>query len=104
MLSRLTSRFSVPFTKSVQRMLIANRSTGVVKIYFAQKGFGFITPDDGGAEVFVHQSNVKKDGFRSLMDGEKVEFDVEMKQEKAAAINVTGPGSFTCRASSYSSY
>jgi cold shock CspA family protein len=93
MISRLTSRLSIPITKSFQRTLIANRSTGVVKIYFAQKGFGFITPDDGSVELFVHQSNVKKDGFRSLMDGEKVEFDIELRQDKSAAINVTGPGS-----------
>lgn len=90
MLSRLVSK---SFVRATQHIMIANKSTGKVKIYFANKGFGFITPDDGGAEVFVHQSNVKKDGFRSLLDGESVEFDIEEKSDsKLSAINVTGPG------------
>ena len=51
-------------------------ATGTVKWFNAQKGFGFITPDDGSDEIFVHQSEIYAPGFRSLADGEKVEFKV----------------------------
>jgi cold shock CspA family protein len=57
-----------------------------------KKGFGFITPDDGSQDVFVHQSNIHADGFRSLRDGEALVYDVESKDDgKSFAVNVTGP-------------
>merc|ERR1719193_2697071 len=52
------------------------RCTGVVKWFNPTKGFGFITPADGGADVFVHQSEIQRCGFRSLAQGEFVEFDL----------------------------
>merc|ERR1719361_1872208 len=55
-------------------------------------GFGFITPDDGGADVFVHQTAIQSDGFRSLAEGEELEYMVEQGADgRLKASNVTGP-------------
>ena len=73
------------------------KSTGRVKFFDATKGFGFITPSGGGDDVFVHQTAIYAQGFRSLAEGEEVEFDVatDDKKGKKFATNVTGPnGSF----------
>ena len=51
-------------------------STGTVKWFNAQKGFGFIQPDDGGPDVFVHVSAVEQAGMRGLAEGQKIEFEV----------------------------
>eukprot|EP00591_Stephanopyxis_turris_P010253 CAMPEP_0195516778 /NCGR_PEP_ID=MMETSP0794_2-20130614/8581_1 /TAXON_ID=515487 /ORGANISM="Stephanopyxis turris, Strain CCMP 815" /LENGTH=75 /DNA_ID=CAMNT_0040645451 /DNA_START=202 /DNA_END=429 /DNA_ORIENTATION=+ len=58
------------------------------------KGYGFIVPDDGSKDVFVHQTAIQTEGFRSLADGESVEFQTEIDEgnNKVKAINVTGPG------------
>lgn len=67
--------------------------TGVVKWFNTEKGFGFLIPDDGSGDVFVHQTAIKKDGFRSLADGEPVEFQTETDSGtgKIKAVQVTGP-------------
>lgn len=65
---------------------------GTVKWFDAKKGFGFLIPDDGSPDVFVHHSSIHANGFRSLGDGEPVEFEVITEPNgKSKAIHVTGP-------------
>ncbi|KXB54574.1 transcriptional repressor activity CueR [Corynebacterium sp. CMW7794] len=62
---------------------------GTVKWFNAEKGFGFIAPDDGSADVFVHYSEIQGKGFRSLEENQKVEFEVGEGQKGPQAQNVT---------------
>ncbi len=63
---------------------------GVVKWFNATKGYGFIAPDEGGKDVFVHISAVQKAGMRTLNEGQKLGFEVEMQQNgRAAAVDLT---------------
>ncbi|MEN8376666.1 MAG: cold-shock protein [Gemmatimonadota bacterium] len=64
------------------------RTTGTVKWFNAEKGFGFITPEDGSKDCFVHHSAIKTEGFRTLDEGSRVEFDVVQGQKGPAAENV----------------
>lgn len=66
----------------------ANMTTGTVKWFNAEKGFGFIAPEDGSADVFVHHSAIDTQGFRSLDEGQKVEFDTQPGQKGPQAANV----------------
>ncbi len=62
--------------------------TGTVKWFNGTKGFGFIVPDDGGQDVFVHISAVEKAGMKTLDEGQKIEFDIEDNRGKQAAGNL----------------
>jgi cold shock CspA family protein len=61
---------------------------GKVKWFNETKGFGFITPDDGGRDLFCHQSQIQMEGFRTLREGQRVEFDVEEGPKGPAAKRV----------------
>ena len=63
-------------------------TTGTVKWFNESKGFGFITPTEGGADVFVHFSSIQGDGFKTLNEGQSVSFDVESGPKGPQAANV----------------
>ena len=66
--------------------------TGTVKWFDDSKGFGFLTRDDGEKDVFVHHSAIQGQGFRSLAEGQRVEFDIVQGQKGPAAENVVAVG------------
>jgi len=63
--------------------------TGTVKWFSDDKGFGFITPDDGSKDLFVHPSGIGGEGYRSLAEGAKVYYDAENGDKGPKAVNVT---------------
>jgi CspA family cold shock protein len=63
-------------------------ATGTVKWFNAEKGFGFIEQDGGGADVFAHYSNIAAQGFRELQEGQKVSFDITQGQKGLQAENI----------------
>ena len=68
------------------------RSTGTVKWFNDDKGFGFITPENGSKDLFVHHSAIQGSGFKSLAEGDRVEFDAVQGQKGPAAENVAKIG------------
>jgi CspA family cold shock protein len=64
-------------------------ATGTVKWFSDQKGYGFITPDEGDKDLFVHHSNIAGTGFKSLAEGAKVEFDRREGTKGPEAVDVT---------------
>jgi CspA family cold shock protein len=63
-------------------------STGIVAKFFDEKGYGFITPDDGGKDIFVHHTDIQMDGFKSLKPGQRVNFEVAQEAKGPKASNV----------------
>jgi len=63
-------------------------STGVVKWFNAEKGFGFIVPDDGGKDLFAHYSEIRSEGYKTLQDNQRVSFEVEQGQKGPSAKNI----------------
>ena len=66
-----------------------SRTLGTVKWFNDAKGFGFITPENGDKDCFVHHTAIKADGFRSLSEGDRVEFDIVQGAKGPAAENVS---------------
>ena len=62
---------------------------GTIKWFNPTKGFGFITPQDGGADVFVHISAVSAAGLNTLAEGQKVEYELEIRGEKTSAVQLS---------------
>jgi len=78
-----SSAFAAPETR---RTIVA---TGTVKWFSADKGFGFIAPDDGTNDVFVHHSAINSNGYRDLREGAKVSYETEVGEKGPRATNVT---------------
>jgi CspA family cold shock protein len=64
-------------------------ATGIVSKFIDEKGFGFITPETGGKDIFVHHTDIKMDGYKSLTPGERVNYDVAQEARGPKASNVT---------------
>ena len=63
-------------------------STGTVKWFKDDKGFGFITPEDGGKDLFVHHSAIQMTGFKTLKEGQRVEYDAQQGPKGPQAVNI----------------
>jgi CspA family cold shock protein len=63
-------------------------STGIVKWFNSSKGYGFIAPDDGGDDLFVHHSEIKTEGYASLEEGQSVQYEVGQGKKGPCATNV----------------
>ncbi len=72
------------------QVAVTRKVTGTVKWFNIQKGFGFIQPDNGGGDVFVHISAVERAGLNGLNEGQKVSFDLDSERGKDAAVNLKG--------------
>ena len=68
---------------------MSNKIKGTVKWFNETKGFGFITPEDGSKDIFVHFSAIADSGFKTLNEGQRVEFSIEQGQKGPAAAKVT---------------
>jgi CspA family cold shock protein len=90
--SGIAGRAATPHADDTHQEGFAMRTTGKVKWFNDAKGFGFITPEDGAKDCFVHHSAIQGSGFKSLAEGERVEFDIVQGQKGPAAENVTKLG------------
>ncbi len=73
----------------------ATKATGTVKWFNDAKGFGFITPDDGGEDLFAHFSSIQMTGFKTLKEGQRVSYDVIQGPKGKQALNITNISSPT---------
>jgi CspA family cold shock protein len=81
--------YSQQFTKELHSMSTEGTQTGVVKWFDDGKGYGFITPEGGGKDLFAHHSEIKNNGgFRSLQENQRVEFEVKQGQKGLQAANI----------------
>ncbi len=87
---RDTAAHRAAILTSTQLQKGMSMNTGTVKFYNGQKGFGFIQPDDGGKDVFVHATALERAGIRNLVEGQKVSFDTEQDRRtgKTAVANL----------------
>lgn len=69
---------------------MSSKMTGTVKFFNAEKGFGFISPADGSKDMFVHFSAIQSTSFKTLDEGQRVEFTIEQGQKGPSAANVVG--------------
>jgi CspA family cold shock protein len=79
----------LPVHEGVAREVRAEMATGTVKWFNADKGYGFITPDEGDKDLFVHFSAIQGTGYRSLAEGAKVEYEEQQGEKGPQAANVT---------------
>ncbi|XP_044727147.1 protein lin-28 homolog [Chrysoperla carnea] len=97
--STTQSATTPPSATSIPPEEITGLRRGKCKWFNVAKGWGFITPDDNGQDVFVHQSVIQMTGFRSLGDDEQVEFECRISDKGLEATKVTGPNSADCHGS-----
>jgi CspA family cold shock protein len=74
----------------IREYKMSSKMTGTVKFFNAEKGFGFISPADGSKDVFVHFSAIQSTSFKTLDEGQRVEFTIEQGQKGPSAANVVG--------------
>jgi CspA family cold shock protein len=86
---RLKQRLRVRSNTTAHTQEIHHMATGTVKWFNDDKGFGFITPDDNGKDLFVHHTGINASGFKTLAEGAKVSFDAEAGDKGPKAVNVT---------------
>ena len=89
-LNALAAAPTIPASLTLERT--TTMAIGTVKWFNGQKGYGFIQPDDGGKDVFVHISAVERAGLGGLNEGQKVKYDVQLDRGKAAAANLSVVG------------
>ena len=88
----MTNIFSY-FNRNRSATELFDRMSGQVRSFNPRRGFGFITPSDNTPEIFVHYQDIASEGFKSLLNGEQVEYDVVMDpNNRRRAVKVTGPG------------
>jgi CspA family cold shock protein len=76
------------FLLSLEELDMSTTQTGIVKWFDDGKGYGFITPESGGKDLFAHFSEIRADGFKSLQENQRVEFEVKQGQKGLQAANI----------------